>query len=300
VPEPPPSAGKTRDIGFALAEPDAARRNFDRAASTFASACFIHDRTRSILLERLALLHLDPGVILDLGCGIALGTHALRARYPRARILGLDWSLAMCRRAHADGVLALTADAMHLPVADGSADLIFANLVLPSCRPDVVFAEAARVLAPSGALLFATLGPETLREVRDAWWQAGDREIHVHGALDPQMIGDALGRAGLAEPVVDVERLTLRYASPDCLHADLRAIAGTNVAAGRRRALTGVRRWRRYVAALSGMAGEDGTVAVTCELIFGVAWGRTARVRASGEPGVQAVPIDSIRRRRLS
>lgn len=299
MPESPPSAGKTREIGFALAEPHAAQRNFERAADTFDSASFIHDRARAILLERVALLHVAPGVILDLGCGPGLGARDLRASYPRARILALDWSVAMCRRARAQGVFALAADAMHLPIGAARADMIFANLVLPSCRPRETFAEVARVLAPSGALLFATLGPETLRELRDAWQQV-DREIHVHAAFDPQMIGDELMRAGLAEPVVDVERLTLGYADVERLHTDLRAMAATNVAAGRRRTLTGARRWQAYIAALARAARADRGIAITCELIFGVAWGRAARASPPSEPGVQAVPIDSIRRRRLS
>ena len=195
-----------------------------------------------------------------------------------------------------DRASVVRADAERLPLASHSVDLLFANLVLPWCRPDVVFGEAARVLSDGGVLLFATVGPESLAEIRRAF--AGvDRGIHVHAAFDLHDLGDLATRAGLAEPVLDVDRLAVTYAEPASLWRDLKAVAAANVAGGRHRALTGRGRWSRVESALAPRAGER--FAITVELIFGQAFGRgpVGPPRRSGSTGEVAVPIDRIRRR---
>lgn len=259
----------------ALPEKRAARRAFDRARG-FESARFVHDEARARLLARLDLVRLAPRVAIDLGCATAQGANALAARYPGARVLAIDSSAAMLRAAAAEataGVRVLGGDAEAWPLCSGSVDLVLANLVLPWCRPDRLFAEAARVLADGGALAFATLGPDSLREVRTAFAAADDR-IHVHAAFDMHDLGDLAMAAGLAEPVLDVDRLTVTYADVAGLVRDLRAVGAVNVAGGRRRTLTGPDRWRRFESRLVPPAGR---LAVTVELIFGHAWGRGPR-----------------------
>ena len=275
----------------ALPDKRAARRAFD-GARDFATACFIHDETRGRLLERLDLIRLEPQVALDVGCATARGAMALAARYPVARVLAIDSSSTMLRSAAAQSgssVSVLGGDAERLPLRSHCADLVLANLVLPWCRPERLFAESARVLAEGGALLFATLGPDSLQEVRAAFG-AVDGEIHVHAAFDMHDIGDLALAAGLAEPVLDVDRLEVTYEGLDGLVRDLRAAGAVNVAGGRRRGLTGRERWRRFEAAL---VPPHERLAVTVELIFGQAWGRGA---PSGR-GEVLVPIDRIRRR---
>ena len=275
----------------ALPDKRAARRAFD-GARDFATACFIHDETRGRLLERLDLIRLEPRLALDVGCATVRGAMALAARYPAARVLAIDSSSTMLRSAAAQSgssVSVLGGDAERLPLRSHCADLVLANLVLPWCRPERLFAESARVLAEGGALLFATLGPDSLQEVRAAFG-AVDGEIHVHAAFDMHDIGDLALAAGLAEPVLDVDRLEVTYEGLDGLVRDLRASGAVNVAGGRRRSLTGRDRWRRFEAAL---VPPHERLAVTVELIFGQAWGRGAR---SGR-GEVLVPIDRIRRR---
>jgi len=274
----------------ALPEKRAARRAFDRARG-FESARFVHDEARARLLARLDVVRLRPGVAVDLGCATGLGANSLAARYPEARVLAVDSSAAMLHAAAAGaapGVDVLGGDAEAWPMKSGSANLVFANLVLPWCRPDRVFAEAARVLADGGALMFATLGPDSLREVRAAFAAADDR-IHVHAAFDMHDLGDLAMAAGLAEPVLDVDRLTVTYADVAALVRDLRAAGAVNVAGGRRRTLTGRERWRRFAASLKPTSGR---LCVTIELIFGHAWGRGPRPPR----GEIRVPVERIRR----
>ena len=280
----------------ALPEKRAARRAFDRARG-FDDASFLHDETRRRLLERLDLLRLEPKLVLDLGCATGRAANALALRYPAAHVMAIDSSRSMLRCASvnaAGSVAVLGGDAERLPLPAHCAELVFANLVLPWCRPDAVFAEAARVLTDGGAVLFATLGPDSLKEVREAFGAVDDR-IHVHAAFDMHDLGDFALAAGLAEPVLDVDRLEVTYPDVATLMRDLRAIGGVNVAGGRRRGLTGRQRWRGFEQRLMPPGGER--LAVTIELILGQAFGR-GPVRRRGQAGVAEIriPVERVRR----
>ena len=280
----------------ALPETRAARRAFDRALP-FESACFIHDEARARLLERLELLRRTPAVAVDLGCATGRGAAALAARYPAARVLAVDSSLRMLRATAAgagEGVGVVGGDATALPLRGGSVELVLANLVLPWCRPDRLFAEVARVLVDGGPFLFATLGPDSLQEIRGAFAGVDDR-IHVHAAFDMHDLGDLAMAAGLAEPVLDVDRIVVTYADIAGLARDLRAVGAINVAGGRRRSLTGRRRWGRFVERLP--RGADGRLAVTVELILGQAWGRGVAAKRGPSAGEIRVPVSRIGRR---
>lgn len=283
-------------LDAALPEKRAARRGFDRATA-FDSASFIHAEARERLLERLELVRLTPAVTLDLGCATGRGAAALAARYPEATVLAVDSSFGMLRAAsgpEANGAIAVVGgDAERLPLRAASADLVLANLVLPWCRPDRVFAEVSRVLVDRGAFLFATLGPDTFQEIRSAF-AAVDDKIHVHPAFDMHDLGDFAMAAGLAEPVLDVDRIEVTYSSVGALVRDLRAVGAVNSAGARRRTLTGRRRWGRFVERLPHRA--DGRFAVTVELILGVAWGRGQQLpKPTG--GEILVPVAGIKRR---
>jgi malonyl-CoA O-methyltransferase len=285
----------TFELELALPAREACRAAFARAAATFDAACFVHDWTRERLLQRLPFLRLDPKVIVDLGCATGRGAAVLVRQFPGARVLAIDTSLAMLaavERGTAARLAPIAGDAERLPLASRSASLVLANLVLPWCRPDAFFKELARVLAPGGALMFATLGPDTLREVRRAWASV-DSGIHVHAAFEMHDLGDAVAAAGLAEPVLDVERMTLEYRDVVDLVRDLRACGAANAAAGRRKALTGRRRWQAFAEGLHATRHGE-RFDVTIEVIFGQAWGGGARARAGAEV---VVPLTRIGRR---
>ena len=127
-----------------------------------------------------------------------------------------------------------------------------------------------------------------------------DSALHVHAAFDLHDIGDVALAAGLAEPVVDVDRLEVTYSSVASLVHDLRSCGALNVAGGRRRGLTSPRRWHAFERALVA-GGHGARFAITLELVLGQAWGRgprqTRRREAAGEI---AVPMASLRRRGAS
>jgi malonyl-CoA O-methyltransferase len=282
---------------LALPERRASRRAFDRASETFAQASVVHDLARGRLLDRLDFVRIDPTLSIDLGAGTGAGALELAEHFPRSTVLAVDTSGPLLRALARNferpaRVTAVAADAAHLPLVSRSAGLILANMVLPWCLPHELFAEAARVLEPGGLLLFATLGPDSLAEVRRAWAEVDD-QIHVHAFFDMHDLGDAAVAGGLAEPVVDVERIALTYTDVASLVGDLRACAAINTAAGRRRSLTGKTRWRQFESSLHARrTGPRFTV--TVELILGQAWGRASAPPGESVPGEVAVPIERL------
>lgn len=264
----------------------ALRRSFDRAAAGYDESAVLQAEVRQQLLARLDYVTLEPEVVLDVGCGTGHAARALASRYPSARIVALDLAEGMLRQArrHGSGLL-VCGDAMRLPLADASVDLVFSSLTLQWCTDlDAVFAEFRRVLRPRGLLNFTTFGPDTLFELRGAWGQA-DGQVHVSEFADMHDIGDGLVRAGLAEPVLDVERFTLTYPDVFGLMRDLKAIGAHNAAAQRPRGLTGRGRLVAMQAAYERHR-RDGVLPATYEVVFGQAWGpvgKPERGRRSGE-----------------
>jgi malonyl-CoA O-methyltransferase len=159
--------------------------------------------------------------------------------------------------------------------------------------PDAVFQEVRRILQPGGLLTFATLGPDTLRELREGWRKI-DPYPHVHRFIDMHDLGDALVRAGLAEPVMDTERLTVTYPHLDALLTELVASGSSNLAHGRNRGLTP----KSHLAALrQGVrpATEQGVLPVSVEVVYGHAWAVELRARPRVDGEVR-VPVSSLTR----
>lgn len=274
------------------------RRRFDSAAATFDQADFIHRKTFAGLVERLAPVTLQPETILDLGSATGSGSRALARQYRRARVVSLDVSLRMLQKAKRNRSFfskgrEIQADATRIPLRSSCADLVFANLVLPwvSDLP-ASLAEVGRVLRKDGVFAFATLGPDSFAELRDAWL-AEDQDWHINPWADMHDIGDAMMRAGLRDPVLDVDRMRITYRDFASLYRDLTRCGARNSLQFRRNALTGKTRFRRVESRLmEGRSGQQ--IPLTLELVYGHAWGSGAAA-AHGEFHLAA---DSIGRRR--
>lgn len=262
----------------------AARRRFDRAAPTYAQASRLESEVGARMLERLDFVRLAPARILDAGCGPAPQAAALFQRYPGAELLALDFSLPMLERARAVGLLArlrgarrpvaVCARLERLPLAPGSVQLVWSNMALHwVAEPRAALAEFQRVLAPEGLLMFSTLGPDTLKELRAA---AGD--ARVHRFADMHDLGDWLLAAGFAAPVMDMETINMTYRDMPQLFADLRASGQVNARADRPRGLAG-----KGLRAAFARAGTR----VTCEVVYGHAWKAAPRKSADGRSIVQ-------------
>jgi malonyl-CoA O-methyltransferase len=247
------------------------RASFDRASASYESASGLQARVAAELLERLAAFDFTPAVVLDLGAGTGRVTRELKRRYRRALVIALDLSPGMLREARRHQLPwrrfeRVCADAMRLPLADASVDVVFSSLMLQWCEPlSAALAEVRRVLKPEGFFAFSTFGPDTLNELRTAWATA-DGYNHVNRFIDMHDVGDGLVHAGLMEPVLDVDRVTALYADVLALMHDLKAIGAHNVTAGRPRALTGRARLKRVEEAYESFR-RDRRLPATYEII---------------------------------
>jgi malonyl-CoA O-methyltransferase len=277
------------------------RAAFDKASAHYEAAAILQARVCDELMGRLELFKFQPRVVIDLGAGTGRGVEELKHRYRRALVVAIDMAPGMLREAKRRQHLfrrfeRLCADAMRLPFADSSVDVIFSSLMLQWCDPlDVAFAEIRRVLKPDGFLAFSTFGPDTLGELRAAWAEV-DGYNHVNQFVDMHDVGEALVRAGLAEPVLDVDRIQLTYKDTLSLMRDLKAIGAHNVTAGRSRGLTGRARLSRMAAAYETHR-RDGRLPATYEVIYGAAWGTAGRAGASAIGGEVRISPNAIKRR---
>ncbi|MCB1802940.1 MAG: malonyl-[acyl-carrier protein] O-methyltransferase BioC, partial [Gammaproteobacteria bacterium] len=159
--------------------------------------------------------------------------------------------------------------------------------------PPAAFADIARVLRPGGLLLFTSFGPDTLKELRAAW-SAVDGQTHVHDFVDMHDYGDMLMHAGLADPVMDVERMALTYADAMQLMREIKLIGAGNASMGRTRGLLGRQRIAAVCAAYEQFRDRDGRLPVSYEVVHGHAW--APQQRRSGDE--TRIPLDVLRQRR--
>lgn len=255
------------------------------------------------MAARLDMVKLTPSRLLDLGCGTGADFMPLQARYPKARLLGVDASAAMLARSIERGSKVkrwlapllgterdlLQADAAALPLASRSIDMVWSNLALQHvAHLDACLGEVRRVLKIGGLFMFSTLGPDTLRELRAACLEAGLGE-RVHRQLDMHDLGDLLVHAGFAEPVMDMEYIQLTYTDADALLADLIATGGGSALPDRPAGLTTPRQLAKLKAACAARA-RDGRLSMSMEIVFGHAWKAQPRTAEDGRAVVQFSP----------
>ena len=281
----------------------AVRRAFGRAAADYDDHAWLQAEVRGRLLERLDEIEIEPGVVLDLGCGTGRGAAALKRRYRKAQVIGADLATPMVAemRRRQSGwrrpLHGVVADAARPPLARHSVDLVFANLTLQWCeQPEQVFSTLCRVLRPGGVLLFSTFGPDTLGELRDAWSAVGGGR-RTSEFIDLHTLGDWLIQTGYREPVMDAERITSTYARVRDLLDELKAIGASNAHTDRPRGLTTATRLREMARAYEQFRTGAGLPA-TWEVVYGMARGPAeGQPVRTGQGEVASFSVDSLRRR---
>lgn len=258
------------------------RLDFTRAANLYDEVAVLARETGQRMAERLDWLKFSPLSVADIGCATGDGIRELQRRYPEARPLAIDYSAAMLAAARARMPLMqrllkrtprwVNADVRALPLAKGSVDLAWSNLVLHWLDdPLPAFRELHRVLATGGLLTFSMLGPDTLKELRTAGARSLRRFHDMHD------IGDMLVVAGFADPVMDMEMIRMTYRRPRQFLSEQRRLGVRNGLLGQMPS----REWRQVFAGWEHHA--DGRLPATFEIVFGHAWRAEPKVTSDGQ-----------------
>lgn len=265
---------------FAGYAPDvrALRRFQARAAAGYRKAATLPNVVAERLLDRLDGLRFEPMTVLDLGCGPGDVAVQLARRWPKARVLAIDAVRPMLDQVptrlgwFGPKLHRLQADAAGLPLAESTIDLLVCNLVLHAVDDlPGTLNGFRRALRPGGLLLLSIYGRDTLSELRQAGQEIGDVE-RVGRFADVQRLGDAMIRAGFAEPVLDTDWLTVHYHDPAQLFAELKASGLSHAATDRSRGLTTPRRLAALRQSYESFRQADGSVPATWEIVYASAW----------------------------
>ena len=238
------------------------------------SAPWLHGEVARRMAERLAVIRLQPGIVIDWGAFLGTSRALLIAAYPQRR-----W-------AERPAVVITEVE-----LGAGQGQLLWSNMGLHGAvDPQAVMAAWHRSLQPGGFLMFSTLGPGSLEGLRSLYGARGWPPPHAP-FVDMHDLGDMLVAAGFADPVMDQETVTLTWPSGAALLTELRQL-GANVDPRR---FAGLRtpRWRRRLAeALEAQAGADGRPRLAFEVVYGHAFRVAPRPRVAAET---AVAVDDMR-----
>lgn len=262
----------------------AVRRAFDRAAPNYDGAAGVQ---REICDRLAALIGLHPLLepprhVADAGCGTGNGLDVLARHFPDAQRLAIDFAPAMLQRARShDTANPLCADLQALPLAAHSLDAVWSSLALQWCDAQRALDEFARVLKPGGTAWVATLGPDTLQELREAF-QAVDDEEHVLRFRHFNEWAGMARRAGFEVLLERRERTCVLAEELRGVIAHLKGIGAHRIGAAPRRALRRPE-WRALEQAYEIHRRNDGLLPATYDVIL-----LTLRRPAARSPAKQA------------
>jgi SAM-dependent methyltransferase len=260
------------------------RRRHERAHAGFAAADFLHAAMADELRARVADVARDFADVLDLGGPVPVWPHAVR-----------------CALAPEPG--GVVADEDRLPFADASFDLVVAcgSLATVNDLPGTLV-QIRRVLRPDGLFVGALVGGMSLVELRGALLGAeaaitGGAAARLAPMVEASAAAGLLQRAGLAMPVADVERITVRYAGLGRLIDDLTAMGARSVLASR------VALRRDVLAAAAARFAEaadpDGRTAVTVEILHLAGWAPAPDQPQPLKPGSAKASLKDVLERKI-
>ena len=262
------------------------------AKRPYTASPWLHEEIGTRMAGRLSWIRLQPQQWLSwwpLQGGMT--THAqVQAQYPQATCFVTEASPQRERKA-----LAMLQGpwwqrwfkpnkVKSTPPQVGQMQMIWANMALHlSDDPQALLKQWHQALAVDGFLMFSCLGPDTLRELRDVYAQQG-WPPPSHDFTDMHDWGDMLVHAGFAEPVMDMERITLTYESPERLLEELRQL-GRNFHTQRFAGLRGRAWYQQLQRALLALASpqHDGRLVLTIEVIYGHALKPLPKIKMTGE-----------------
>lgn len=265
------------------------KSRFGRAAASYDEAAVLAREVVARMAERLDYMKLAPQRMADIGCATGDGIRSLQQRYPQAQALAIDYALPMVQRARRSapsllgrlglgqrGPQPVAADARALPLAANTLDLVWSSLMLQWLDdPLPVLREWHRSLRVGGLLMFATLGPDTVKELRHAAQKVGVGDT-ARKFPDMHDLGDMLVASGFADPVMDMEMINFSYSGPRQFLADQRGLGVRDALLGQQT----FRDWRRLFAACERDA--DGRLPLRFEIVYGHAWKAESKQHSDG------------------
>ena len=273
-------------------------KSFNKSSSKYEVLAEVQNAIGRRLIARLAYLKIAPKYILDLGCGPGNFTKELKELYPKAHVVGLDLAINMLDVAKSKQTWRkkwslVNADMQLLPFENAQFDLIFSNQVIHWGESiPLVLKELNRVLAINGCLMFTTLGPDTFIELKESF-KSVDNFAHVIDFLDMHDIGDILLAEHYENPVIDMEKLTIKYAKLASLLLSLQGQGVKNINPKRRSTLTGKNRWINFENEMLKFKTNDDKYPLTYEVIFGHAWKGNLKSLQNGSEAV--ISVDDLR-----
>ncbi len=281
---------ENKPLDIAEIDRQAMRAAFEKAAGSYDAVAVLQQEVADRLVERMDLMSMKPISILDAGSGTGFVSQLLAVRYPKAKITALDLAFNMLKQAKGKRSFKqrwnkqfhyVHAEVESLPFADASVELVISGLTLQWCQDlQKVFKEFKRVLAPGGLLMFSSFGPDSLKELRQSWAEVDDVP-HVNAFADMHDVGDALMQSGFADPVMDMEMLTVTYNDVKTVMRDLKQIGAHNVMQGRSHNITGKNKLQKMIQAYEQFR-VDGLVPVSHEIVYGHAWVPDVKINESG------------------
>jgi malonyl-CoA O-methyltransferase len=259
--------------------------------SAAGQAPWLHEEAARRMAERLPLVKLQPQRVLDWSGPLGGSERLLQQAYPQAlqqfvAAAGAP-SVAPVRGGLARWWPWRLAARQALAAAEaepGTVQLLWSNMLLHAVDdPTPLLAQWQRALATGGFLMFSTLGPGTLPELRDLYRDQGWGEP-MAPFIDMHDLGDMLVRAGFADPVMDQEQVTLTWPDTLALQGELRGL-GANVSP-RRHAGLRTPRWRQRLLAALGAKAVDGRPSLSFELVYGHAFKAAPRAPVQAEARV--------------
>ena len=142
--------------------------------------------------------------------------------------------------------------------------------------------------------MFSTLGPDTFKELRQAW-ACVDNFAHVMSFIDMHDIGDELLRQGFSDPVIDMEHLQLHYPNLEALIAGLKRQGVRNINASRNPGLTGAGNWLKFKQEIEKCVTADFKYPLTYEVVYGHGWKLDRQINYAD--GKTAIPVSQIKKR---
>ena len=251
-------------------------KRFNHCAQSFSDFDFVHSHCRKDLIDRLIPIKINPKIAVDLGSALGLGAKFLDTNYPACQITNLDISRAMLLGSINNNktschINQVQASAEALPFKNNSIDLIFSNLLMPWINNLSFFLhEINRVLSKNGLFIFSTLGPDSFADIKTTWLNLDNFE-HVNKFIDMHIIGDQLLNSGLSNPVLDSDRLIIKYEDINAFFKDITATGSRNCLRHRNHGLTGKNKFNSFKEHLEKLK-KNNYFSVELELIFGHAW----------------------------